>query len=395
MSTLLTRPLLALLAAITVMSCSPAPTPGPTPGPAPTVKVAPAPTQAPAQKPAATAAPATPAPKPAVKSETPFYQGKTIELTVDSSAGGGTDTVGRITAAHLPRFIPGNPRMIVLNRGGAAGTVGNNIWYEKAKPDGFALIQNGSSPISMQQRRREIVAFDLTKYEYVGSISRSSSIVMIRKGTRDRLTDTSAKPVFVGSTSGDETWQIIPMFGKELLGWNLRWLTGIGTSNELELAFRRGEVDVMGTSNAYVIRRLIQENVGEPLAYLGTVKDGKFTRRPDFPDVPTFEEVLGNRKPTAVQWQAYMAWMGSGLVDKTLAAPPRTPDNVMAILTDAFTKMSKDPRFDKVVRDTVSEAYDIVVGKEVQSLMKQIVDVSPEVLAYPQELQRKFGLVSK
>ena len=65
--------------------------------------------------PAATMLSATPA----VAAETDFYAGKTIQLLIGFSAGGGYDIYARTLARHMGRHIPGNPRLIPQNMPGA------------------------------------------------------------------------------------------------------------------------------------------------------------------------------------------------------------------------------------------------------------------------------------
>ncbi|MCD6073415.1 MAG: hypothetical protein K0Q70_298, partial [Rhodospirillales bacterium] len=48
-----------------------------------------------------------------------FYAGKSIQLVVGTTAGGGYDTNGRLVARHLSKFIPGNPNVVVVNMPGA------------------------------------------------------------------------------------------------------------------------------------------------------------------------------------------------------------------------------------------------------------------------------------
>ncbi len=377
---------LALLAA-----CVPSVTPTATPA-------APLASTQPPTSPPSTKAPEKPAPAAASKpssSEAPYYQGKTIEVLVESSAGGGTDTIARITAAYLPKYIPGNPRMLIRNQGGAGGVVANNSFYEKAKPDGFSLLQNSSSPISMQLRGRDIIKFDLTKYRAVAHISRAESIMMVRKGMLPKLSDTSGTPLRVGTKEGEETWMAVMLWGQEYLGWNFRYVLGFAGTSEMELAFRRGELDVFGTANAFIVRRMQQEGMVDTLTTIGSLKGGKFIGRPDFPEVPTFETVLGNKKPTGVAWEAYMSWVGPNNVDKFLVAPPKTPDNVMAILTDSYTKMAKDQQFDEMMKKTVTDVYEIGIGKETEATLKEVLSASPEAQAFTKQLLLKNGLAAK
>ena len=70
-------------------------------------------------------------------------------------------------------------------------------------------------------------------------------------------------------------------------------------------------------------------------------------RREDFPQVPTFLELLGSEKPTGLSWQAYQGWAGAPELDKFLVAPEGTPDHLLKLLREAFAKVIKDPEVDK------------------------------------------------
>ena len=45
-----------------------------------------------------------------------YFGGKTIRIVANSSPGGGTDTQGRVMAAFMQRYIPGNPRVVFTNQ---------------------------------------------------------------------------------------------------------------------------------------------------------------------------------------------------------------------------------------------------------------------------------------
>ena len=177
------------------------------------------------------------------------------------------------------------------------------------------------------------------------------------------------------------------LWAKEFLGWNVHIVPGYGGTSEYEMAFHRGEVEMLGSSNAFVINRLLDEELVEIICCQ--------TERPDFPGVPTYEEILGDKKPTGLPWQAYVTWCGTDLVDKYLAAPPGTPDDIVAMLVEAFTKMSKDPEFQEMMITRVSEAYAVNVGQETANIMNRIVTVPPEALAYIEEMQRKGGIIAE
>ena len=117
-------------------------------------------------------------------------------------------------------------------------------------------------------------------------------------------------------------------------------------------------------------------------------------RRNDFPNVPTFVEVLGNKKPTGLPWQAYMAWVGGREVDKFLVAPRNTPKQYASILIDAFAKITKDPQFDEKVKRMISDVYEVGIGQETTDILKEVLTAPPAALDYARNLQIKFGIIA-
>lgn len=65
------------------------------------------------------------------------YPGKAVRIVVPYPAGGGTDTIARIISGKLNEAW-GQP-MVVENRAGAAGVIGNEA-VAKAAPDGYTLL---------------------------------------------------------------------------------------------------------------------------------------------------------------------------------------------------------------------------------------------------------------
>ena len=49
-----------------------------------------------------------------------FYKGKTVELQIGYTVGGGYDIYARLIARHIGKHIPGNPTVVPKNMEGAA-----------------------------------------------------------------------------------------------------------------------------------------------------------------------------------------------------------------------------------------------------------------------------------
>ena len=375
-----------VLSLLVLVSCT-QPTATQTPAPAVTAAATPSRPSTPAPEvPKASPKPTTPTP-----AGSPYYQGKTIEIIVDMAPGGGTDTTARVISAFLPRYLPGNPKIIVRNQPGAGGVVAANSFFEKARPDGLSLLHGSLTPISSQQRKRDIVKYDLLKMRLIGNIAEAGSVLCIRKAAMNRLNDPNAEPLVVATKEGTETWNLMALYGKEFLGWNVRWVPGFGGTGEIVMAFRRGEADMFGDGQN--IKMLAEEGLAEPLAQLGSYKGGKYVARPDFPaTLPIFPELMGSKKPAGLPWEAYTATVAPITVFKFTAAAPGTPDNVVQILRDAYAKLDQDPQASEMLKKSFSEVYTISSGKDTEMLMKQSLEVTPEAVVYVDNLLRKFGI---
>ena len=68
-----------------------------------------------------------------------FYAGKTIEFTVGADVAGGYDIYARAIAKYLPRYIPGNPTIVVKNLPGAGSGKAATYIATAAPKDGTAI----------------------------------------------------------------------------------------------------------------------------------------------------------------------------------------------------------------------------------------------------------------
>ena len=227
--------------------------------------------------------------------EAPYYEGKTLRIIVSSGAGGGTDSAARLVSRFISKYIPGHPKIIVQNMSGGGGTIANNYFASEVKPDGLTIMQDSSSGVVNFARGGSTVKYDPRKFKRHRRRRPSRQPAHDPKRRRGRdFTNRSAKPVVVGDTDGIRTWIAMTVWGAEYLGWNLRWIYGYPGSRELQLAIRQGEIDMWSTQNAKLVKDLQSEGVVQIVC---TDED---QRREDFPDVPSFFELLGAKKPTGL-----------------------------------------------------------------------------------------------
>jgi len=308
------------------------------------------------------------------------FKDKPVRIIVGFPSGGGSDAEGRVLARHLGKYIPGNPTLIVQNMPGAGGMVASNWFEELAKPDGLTLYYCvGSTAVTQQVFAAEGVKYDLRGWEILGSVDRGTSVVLIRPDKLERLTNREKPPLGIGARTGDDAWSTIFLWGAEYLNWNVRWILGYRGGGELRLAFERGETDLYATGNLQTLRELIGTGFRAFTQQGKFTAAGSFRRRPEFPDVPTFEELIGNRRPTGDAWAAFVTWAGSDDAGRPLFAPRNTPRQIVQTLRDSFSKLEADKQFISELKKVGGEDAALLSAKEVEPIMRQLLKVSPGI----------------
>jgi hypothetical protein len=318
------------------------------------------------------------------------YKGKTIRLIVGFPSGGGADGEGRVLARHLGKYIPGNPTLIVQNMPGAGGLTASNWFEELAKPDGMTLYYCvGSTAVTQQAFAVEGVKYNLRRWEILGSVDRATSVVLVRPDKLERLTNKEKPPLGIGARTGDDAWSTMFLWGAEYLNWNVRWILGYQGGGELRLAFERGETDLYATANLITLRELIGTGF-RPFTQQGKLTGaGSFQRRPEFKDVSTFVELLGNRRPTGDPWAAYVTWAGSDAVGRPLFAPRNTPRPLVETLRDGFGKLEGDKEFTAELKKVGGDDADLLLAKDAEPILRQVLTVSPGVLEFVKSITKK------
>ncbi len=98
-----------------------------------------------------------------------FYRGKTVRIIIGSGAGGTYDIYSRLLSKHMPRFIPGNPPLLVQPRVGAGGLIAANAVYNAEPRDGTVVGSFGETFVLRQAIGAPGIQFDSNKYQWIGS----------------------------------------------------------------------------------------------------------------------------------------------------------------------------------------------------------------------------------
>lgn len=269
-----------------------------------------------------------------------FYKGKTTVMVVSAAAGGGYDAMGRLIVRHMPRFMPGGPTMIVQNMPGAAGMTAANWLANVAPKDGTVVSLLQRNALTAKLVGREGVRFDPAKLNWIGNISRETTITVAWSTAPVKTTaDLFKTELIVGGTSAGNDTETVPRLLNAMIGTKFKIISGYKSTEDIVLAMERGEVEGMGNWG-------LNNVMGRRADYL---RDGKLRillqvaeqRVPELPNVPSALEFVKNDDDRAVM-QLFLAQKS---IARPVSAPPDVPVERVHALRKSFMAIFDDAQF--------------------------------------------------
>ena len=309
-------------------------------------------------------------------------KGKTVTMIIGFAAGGGTDLAGRLIAAHLGKYLPGQPNVIVQNMPGAEGMTAMNFFGNQVKPDGLTITMGSGSVADPLNFRKPQAKYDPSKFLFVGGTGRGGTLTVINKEHEANLTDKSKPQVIMGSPGGaPRSGVLVTAWGIEFLGWNAKWVVGYKGTNDLFTALERGEIDMAATSSTHMVEKLLKTGKFKIVTQSGTIKDGQLLPRSDFPDAPLLPKMLEGKIADPIARQSFEYWASLESKDKWLALPPGTADDVVKAYREAFVKMSDDADFTARAK-AMAEDFTPTSWQDLQSWIKTMADTPDESIRF-------------
>jgi Tripartite tricarboxylate transporter family receptor len=301
-----------------------------------------------------------------------FYAGKTLTIICGYPPGGGVDAGARLIARHLPRFIPGNPGVVVQNMPGAGGLLAANHIYAKADRDGLTIGLPGRDWVLYPTLKLPGGQFDALKYTYVGSTGSSNNFGWVRADlgiASAAAWKASPRKVVLGALTPNTVTATMPklMAGE---GYPIQVVTGYRGTVQIVQAIEQGEVHGIVTNLATFARR--PDLVDKAVIRL-------FQTLPQIKDLPLLEDVISKEARSLLKMLNAPSVTGMPLV-----APPDVPQERAAILRVAFMAMARDPRF-VAEADSIGEPTESPIdGERLRALNADIIGSATDatVLAY-------------
>lgn len=290
------------------------------------------------------------------------FPDRAINVTVFSTAGGGTDLTARALSAEMEKELGG--KFNVSNMPGGSGGVGAT--YVSAKePDGYNILgcSEGLFPLAVLNAS-ETTSKDWEYFLFGGT----PAVLSVREDSKyntveEVIADMKANPgkISLANSQVGCIWDIKAALLQEAAGIDYKFIPYQG-SNPSILACLNGEVDVIITGVGEQSEFLAAKKL-KPLALI-ELEDG---------NVPGYDNV-----PSIVK--AVPAMKDKLPVDQVVgfAIPAAVPAETLKILTDAFVKA--------VDSDSVKE-----YAKTKHIVIKGLY--GQEAKAYAQEMEKLFSWV--
>jgi tripartite-type tricarboxylate transporter receptor subunit TctC len=319
-----------------------------------------------------------------------FYKGKTITIIAGTKAGDVYDLYARLFAQYLPKYIPGNPNIIVQNMPGAGSMIAANHVYNVASPDGLTIGAIFPALYFDQIVGRSEVKYDWSKFIWIGSPVTSNHLLYMRADTPYKSIDEVVKtsnPPKCGATGTSSTGYYVPKLLNEVVGTKFDIVLGYQSGQDIDLAVERGELVCRSfTVTAFFAREPFitwrKKSFVNVLMQTGRKRDARLK------DTPTIYELMDQFKTSPNGRNLATLVLAGGQFGRPYVLPPKTPADRVKIIREAFERTLND---EVVIADAKKKKLEIdpTSSDELEKLAKEVVSQPSGIVAKMNQLLKK------
>jgi tripartite-type tricarboxylate transporter receptor subunit TctC len=255
------------------------------------------------------------------------YPNKPIKLIVPVAAGGGSDMIARQVAERLGRGL--GQSIVVDNQSGGGGVIASQT-TQRAAPDGYTLMQSYVATHATSPATRKLPYDTARDFTPIGMIGGTPNVLVV--------------PVTLPANNFKE----FVAYAKKNVGKISYGSAGQGSLTHLAMEQLKDSAGIFAVHVPYrgiapAITDMLSGSTQAMMPGLAAatphIRSGKLRplavtgakRHPNFPEVPTFEE-LGFKGFDGVQWYGLMG-------------PAKMPADVVKRLNDELQKVITSPDF--------------------------------------------------
>jgi len=317
----------------------------------------------------------------AVQAQEAFYKGKTIRIIVGFTPGGFYDRWARLFSKYMPKYIPGNPEVVVQNMPGAGSLIATNYVYNVAKPDGLTVGMVQYNIYMDQLAGRKEVQFDVRKFGWIGSPVSETVLLYMRKDApyksiRDIVK--AKEPPKCGSSGTAGSDYILAKLLEESIGAKFNTVLGYQGGSEIDIAVEKGEVvcrahNISAHFGREPFNSWHKKDFDRHIVQTGRKRD------PRLPDTSTVYELFDEYKTPDVSRRVAQVMLVGGELGRPMLVTPGTAPERLKILREAYAKALKDSELLAEAEKGKMEV-DPTPGGELEDLIGKVMDQPKEVL---------------
>lgn len=301
-----------------------------------------------------------------------FYKGKTINIVVGFTPGGGYDINGRAVARHIGKHIPGNPTIIVQNQPGAGSLSAVRNLNATLPRDGTAIVTFNPGLVTQSIVQPETVKVDFRNLAWVGVVAADYRICYGYgpKGVRTWDDMMSRKEFILGGTGKSSGNYINGSILRHVFNAPVRQILGFPGSAEQRIAIERGELDGDCGSFSSI-----------PPAWLVEKKINPFVRFSEkrSEEIPESAVYIGTFAKTDEQRALLGVLTGGDDIGRPFIMSKEVPADRVAIIRQAFAATMKDPAFLSDM-EKLGHPVQPLAGEAAEATVAKMSAASPEVL---------------
>jgi tripartite-type tricarboxylate transporter receptor subunit TctC len=301
-----------------------------------------------------------------------FYQGKQIRLIAGFPAGNDYDLGARFLVKYLPKYILGQPSIIVQNLPQAASVAAANYLYAQAPRDGTVLGTFSRNIVNDALTGQPNLDVDPRRFIWLGATSRPAR-VCVRWFTAPVKTpgDLFTQEFIVGAAGAGSSLAILPTVLNHVLGTKFRIVQGYQGMGDTMLAVQRGELQ--GACASYQQFRVDEQLIRDgKLTFLLRAEEAPIVEIPDVPSIFDYAK-------TDEQRQLMRFVFSSTEFGRPYVFPPDVPKDRVGIMRKAIAAAAHDPQ---LLAEAASIKMDMTytAPERLEGLVDQLYHTPPALI---------------
>lgn len=298
--------------------------------------------------------------------------GQQVNVYVGTGPGGMNDTLMRLVARHIGKYMPGKPQVIQRNLPGAGGRKLATFLYNQAARNGtdIGIFQRSivTDPLLVDEK----LPFEMPTFTWIGSPSASTDVCAVWHTSPVQSIDDLKKTDLIIAGSGGETAQTQMLVN--LIGAKMRAVIGYTGGQEMNLALERGEAfgrcAISWEAAKTIYADLLEQKKLRPIVQFA------MARHVDLPNVPVVMDFANSD----IDKKALEILLAPQEVGFPFVAPPGLSAEVKDMLRTAFDEAMRDPA---LLEEAKKFQFDVapVSGQKLEAQMAKIYSYSPDIVA--------------